>query len=180
MTSRYGNHVYTLPPKFAYVIIFFGSGSIFLRFPHPWQVFWEVFWQFRATVQADATIQNDDLCENNGPLLHLLLLIIFIYFKLLFSLSSFWSVLFTVVFCCCLFKLYVHILYFVCSWFKQKNYNNKIKKFIHFVSQHKALYIDPCTLSSQILVVFLLICGSNITSIKLSRWHLKYTWISIC
>ncbi len=35
-----------------------------------------------------------------------------------------------------------------------------IVKFI----QHKALYIDPCTLSSQKLVVFYLICSSSIAS----------------
>ncbi len=46
-----------------------------------------------------------------------------------------------------------------------------IVKFIHFVAQHKALYIDPRTLSSQKLVVFFLICGSNIASFNLSRWH---------
>ncbi len=43
-----------------------------------------------------------------------------------------------------------------------------IVKFIHFISQHKA-HIDPCTLSSQKLVVFLVICGSNIAS-KASNW----------
>ncbi len=30
---------------------------------------------------------------------------------------------------------------------------------------------DPCTPSSQKLVVFFLICGSSIASIKLSHWH---------
>ncbi len=45
----------------------------------------------------------------------------------------------------------------------------RIVKFIHFVSQHKALYIDPCTLSSQKWVVFFLICGSSITR-KASNW----------
>ncbi len=45
-----------------------------------------------------------------------------------------------------------------------------IVKFFHFISQHEA-HIDPCTLSSQKLVVFLLICGSSIASIKLSHWH---------
>lgn len=41
------------------------------------------------------------------------------------------------------------------------------------VSQHKALYIDPCTLSSQKLVVVFMICGSSIASksIKLSHWY---------
>jgi len=32
----------------------------FLRFSHPWQAFWEVFWQFRATIQPNAKIQNGD------------------------------------------------------------------------------------------------------------------------
>ncbi len=41
---------------------------------------------------------------------------------------------------------------------------SRMAKFIHFVSQHKALYIDPCTLSSQKLVVVFLICGSSIAS----------------
>ncbi len=45
-----------------------------------------------------------------------------------------------------------------------------IVKFIHFISQHKA-HIDPYTLISQKLVVFFLICGSGIASIKLSHWH---------
>ncbi len=43
-----------------------------------------------------------------------------------------------------------------------------IVKVIHFISQHKA-HIDPCTLSSQKLVVFILICGSSIAS-KASNW----------
>ncbi len=40
----------------------FGSGSFFffLHCSHPWQAFWEVFWQFRATVQAIAKIQLGD------------------------------------------------------------------------------------------------------------------------
>ncbi len=42
-------------------------------------------------------------------------------------------------------------------------------KLIHFVSQHKALYVDPCTLSSQKLVVFFLISCSSIIS-KASNW----------
>ncbi len=33
-------------------------GFDFLRFSHPWQAFWEVFWQFRVTVEANAKIQN--------------------------------------------------------------------------------------------------------------------------
>ncbi len=50
----------TLPPKFASVMKKFGSGSIFLHFSHSWQEFWEVFWQFRVTVEANAKIQNGD------------------------------------------------------------------------------------------------------------------------
>ncbi len=46
-----------------------------------------------------------------------------------------------------------------------------IVKCIHFISQHKTLYIDPCTLSWQKLLVFFLIRGSGIASIKLSLWH---------
>ncbi len=48
-----------------------------------------------------------------------------------------------------------------------------IIKFIHF-SQHKALYIDPCTLSSQKLGVFFLICGSSIAS-KASNWATSWS-----
>ncbi len=40
-----------------------------------------------------------------------------------------------------------------------------IVKFIYFISQHE----DPCTLISQKLVVFFLICGSSIAS-KASNW----------
>ncbi len=32
----------------------------FFFFSHPWQAFLVVFWQFRATVQANDKIQNDD------------------------------------------------------------------------------------------------------------------------
>ncbi len=35
-------------------------GLNYLRFLHPWQEFWEVFWQLKATVQANAKIQNGD------------------------------------------------------------------------------------------------------------------------
>ncbi len=35
-------------------------GFDFLPFSPPWQAFWEVFWQFRATVEANAKIQNGD------------------------------------------------------------------------------------------------------------------------
>ncbi len=85
-TSRYANHLYTLPQ----------------------QSFWDVFWQFRSTVKRTPKSRM------------------------------------------------------------------AIVKFIHFISQLKALYKDPCTLSSQKLVVFLLICGSSIArikNIKLSHWH---------
>ncbi len=56
-TSRSVNHVYVLPPKFSFVIKKIRIGfDFFVCFTHPWQA----FWQFRATVQANAKIQNGD------------------------------------------------------------------------------------------------------------------------
>ncbi len=70
--------------------------------------------------EAMKTSRVGNIMWNNGPLLHLLLLLIlFIYFKLLYFFYLFVSVFFTVLFCCCLFKCYVDILYFVCSWSQQ-------------------------------------------------------------
>ncbi len=102
-TSRYVNHVYTLPPKFLSVIKKFGSG-----------------WFFAFFASVASILRGFDSSE--PP-------------------------------------------------YKQKPQSRMaIVKFIHFISQHKA-HIDPYTLISQKLVVFFLICGSSVASIKLSRWH---------
>ncbi len=101
-TSRYVNHVCTLPPKFSSVIKIFGSGSIFCVFRIRGKHFERCF-------------------DSSEP-----------------------------------------------PYKRTPKSRMAIVKFNHFVSQHKALYIDPWTLSSQKLVVFVLICG-YIAS-KASNW----------
>ncbi len=102
-TSRYVNHVYTLPSKFSSVIKKFGSGSFFCVFRIRGKHFERCF-------------------DSSEP-----------------------------------------------PYKRRPKSRMVIVKFIHFVSQHKALYIDPCTPSSHKLVVFFLICGSSIAG-KASNW----------